>query len=178
MKVIEFGSEFDWDSNLPFQVQENKEYFDTRGLGKYRSGRDALKAIAKFYQNQTKTVLLPALCCESMVSPFVMNGYKPIFYKMNSDYTANVDDIETKLEQNCLLLYMPYFGVEPIDASFLKRWKKLFGIICLEDRTQNALHKKGNVSFVADITISSIRKWLAIPDGDSCGEEKTSLKIS
>lgn len=165
IKVIEFGSEFDWNSNLPFQKNANKEYFDIQNLKKYRSGRDALKAVAQCYQSQTKTILLPALCCESMVSPFVMNGYKPIFYKINADYTADVKDIENKLEKNCLFLYMSYFGIKPFDALVLQRWKEIFGIICIEDRTQNALHKNAKQQFVADVIISSIRKWLAVPDG-------------
>ena len=165
MKVIEFGSEFDWDSNSPFQKKDNKEYFDIENLKKYRSGRDALKAVAQFYQSQTNTILLPALCCESMVSPFVMNGYKPIFYKINIDYTANVEDVESKLEKNCLFLYMPYFGVKPFDDLLLQRWKEEFGVIYIEDRTQNALHKNVQAAFVADVIISSVRKWLAVPDG-------------
>ena len=165
MRVIEFGSEFDWDSNLPFEVHKGKEYFDICGLQKYRSGRDALRAVAKLYQNRTKTVLIPALCCESMVSPFLMNGYKVVFYKMNPDYTANVDDIEIKLQPNCLFLYMPYFGIKPIHTSFLKNWKETFGVICLEDRTHNVLCKKSDRAFIADVTIASIRKWLALPDG-------------
>lgn len=164
MRVIEFGSEFDWDSNLPFLKNADKEYFNVNNLKKYRSGRDALKAVAKFYQTRIKTVLLPALCCESMVSPFVMNGYKLVFYKINANYTANSEDVESKLERNCLFLYMPYFGVKPFEDVLLRRWKEEFGIICIEDRTQNALHKN-QTAFVADVVISSIRKWLAIPDG-------------
>ena len=162
MKIIEFGSEFDWDSTLPFLTDYSKGFFDVNNLQRYRSGRDALKAIAKFYKDRTKTILLPALCCESMVSPFVMNGYKPVFYKTNGDYTANLIDIEAKVEKNCLFLYMPYFGIEPVDFILLKRWKERFNIICIEDRTQNIQYEKDSV---ADITILSIRKWLSVPDG-------------
>ena len=164
MKVIEFGSEFDWEANYPFQTDKNNKYFDFYNMQAYRSGRDALKAIAYSYKAQTKTVLLPALCCESMVSPFLMNGYKPVFYKMNADYTVNVKDIENKIERDCLILYMSYFGVMPISVSQLMEWKKAFSPVFIEDRTHNILHKKED-SFIPDITMASIRKWFALPDG-------------
>ena len=165
MKVIEFGSEFDWDSNVPFQTITGQQYFDECNLQKFRSGRDALKAVAIGFQNQTSTVLLPALCCESMVSPFVLNGYKVVFYKINEDYTADVDDVEKKLEQGCLLLYMSYFGVKPFAVLCLQRWKEQKACVLIEDRTQNALHKMEQQEFTPDVIISSIRKWIALPDG-------------
>lgn len=162
MRIKEFGSEFDWDSNIAF-LKSPAEYISDVNLQKFRSGRDALKAIALFYHHRTKKVLLPALCCESMVTPFLMSGYEVVFYKINSNYTADVDDIEKKLEKGCVFLYMSYFGIDAIDSSYIRSWKRNFEIISIEDRTQNILiEPKG---FLPDITISSIRKWLALPDG-------------
>ena len=176
MKIIEFGSEFDWDSNLPFVAKGSAPYFTEDGLTKYRSGRDALKAVAQAYQHQTKTVLLPALCCESMVSPFVLNGYTPIFYKMESDYTANVADVEKKLEKNCLFLYMSYFGVVPFTGKQLKLWKEKYHCVFIEDKTQNALHETGSKDYAPDVTVTSIRKWLAIPDGGLLWSKVSGIK--
>lgn len=165
MKIVEFGSEFDWLSNDPFITKFNNNFLAGNNAQKYRSGRDALKAVAIAYLKRTNKVLLPALCCESMVLPFTMNGYQPIFYKMNSDYTANVADIEGKIEENCIFLYMSFFGIVPLGQAKLEEWRKRYNAVIIEDRTQNALNNKDNQSFVPDITITSIRKWLAIPDG-------------
>jgi dTDP-4-amino-4,6-dideoxygalactose transaminase len=92
-----------------------------------------------------------------------MNGYKPIFYKVNADYTGNENDVESKLEDGCLFLYMPYFGIKPFKEKTLKKWKKERHIVLIEDTTQNALHKQKRSC--ADITVSSIRQWLSLPDG-------------
>ncbi len=164
MKIAEFGSEFDWNSNDAF-LQNQDDFFSTENLQKFRSGRDALKAVALFYRDQIKTVLLPVLCCESMVTPFLMNGFKVVFYKINSNYTADIDDVEKKIEHKCIFLYMSYFGIESIDISQVMRWKRNFKIIAIEDTTQNVLIKKKCGEWMPDITISSIRKWAAIPDG-------------
>ena len=164
MKTEEFGSEFDWDSNIAF-LQSPVKYINNVKLQKFRSGRDALKAIALFYRQQTKKVLLPALCCESMVTPFLMSGYDVVFYKISSNYAADTDDIEKKIERNCIFLYMSYFGVNSIDDSYIRSWKRDFEIISIEDRTQNILINPETKRYSPDITIASIRKWLALPDG-------------
>lgn len=164
MKIKEFGSEFDLDSNIAF-LQSPAEYISDVHLQKFRSGRDALKAIALFYHRQTKKVLIPVLCCESMVIPFLMSGYEVVFYKINSNYTADVDDIEKNLEKGCIFLYMSYFGIDAINDSYLRKWKRNLEIISIEDRTQNILIERDKKGFLPDITISSIRKWLALPDG-------------
>ena len=70
----------------------------------YRSGGVALKAFARL-GGRTK-VLLPALCCESMVLPFEQNGYTVEFYKLCEDLRADEDDVISKLELGCVLLYM------------------------------------------------------------------------
>ncbi len=164
MKIKEFGSEFDWQSNAPYLRAQEKDCFEYDNVLKFRSGRDALKAVARECKDKTQTVLLPALCCESMVSPFLMNGYKVVFYKVNPDYTADQNDLESKMEQGCVLLYMAYFGIQPIEEGVLKLLKERYNAILLEDRTQNALHKIPQPN-VADFIVISIRKWIAIPDG-------------
>ncbi len=165
MKVVEFGSEFDLNANNAFILSDNNGFFAKQNLRKYRSGRDALKALAIKCSNQTKKVLLPALCCESMVLPFTTNGYQPIFYKLNSDYTANVEDVEKKIEKNCIFLYISYFGIQPFETKYLEKWRTEKGVILVEDRTHNALQTISETNFVPDVTMLSIRKWISIPDG-------------
>ena len=69
-------------------------------------------------------------------------------------------------------MYMPYFGISPFTAAQLKEWKEKYECVFIEDRTQNALHNLEEGEFNPDITISSIRKWLAIPDGGLLWSEK------
>ena len=178
MKIIEFGSEFDLRANDGFTLINNNNFFKKKNVQKFRSGRDALKAIAINFKNKTNKVLLPALCCESMVLPFVMNGYNVVFYKLNPDYTANVEYIETKLEKGCIFLYMSYFGIQPFDLTQLEKWRKQYGVTFVEDRTHNALHNLEESGFVPDLTMLSIRKWIAVLDGGLLwGKDRISANI-
>lgn len=165
--IKEYGSEFDWDSTLPFVTNTYVEHpLKSEAAYLFRSGRDALKAVAIGYAEKHTKALLPALCCESMVSPFTMNGYKVSFYKLNGGCTADVEDIENKLSNDCVFLYMSYFGVKPMSDNALKALKEKFsGAKFVEDRTHNPLHRTGEGSFGADATVISIRKWLSIADG-------------
>lgn len=167
--VREFGSEYDWQANQCFLLPEGTGFADAK---KYRSGRDSLKAVAKEMAGTYEFVLLPALCCESMVSPFTLYGIKPVFYRLNPDYTADIADLESKLSGNTILLYGSYFGIDPISQKELARLRKDFPkALFLEDRTQDILiPRKGG--FAPDVTIASIRKWTAIGDGGLLWSEK------
>lgn len=164
-KVKEFGSEFDWQANTPF-LQRSNDHLLLSQAKKFRSGRDAMKAVAITAKDRYRQVLLPALCCESMVSPFTLHGIKPVFYKMHPDYRANALDVKQKLTEDSILVYGSYFGVEPFDAETLSFLHRLFPhALFMEDRTQDILASRENSSFSPDFTIASIRKWIPIPDG-------------
>jgi dTDP-4-amino-4,6-dideoxygalactose transaminase len=160
----EYGSEFDWESNQNFKdAQRDYHYF--QGGEYFRSGRDALKAIALKCKYQYRRVLLPSLCCESMVTPFEINGYEVIFYKLKADISADYDDILAKLNSQTIFIYMNYFGITSLSELNLEKIKGNFqNVLLIEDKTHDLqMNRKGR--FVPDYTVISIRKWLAIPDG-------------
>lgn len=165
--VKEYGSEFDWDSTLPYISDTYLEHpLKSTTAYLFRSGRDALKAVAQGYSVTHKKIMLPALCCESMVSPFTMNGYDIIYYRLNADCTVNEEDVVSKISNDCIFLYMSYFGVKPMTDIFLSSLREKYkDTKFVEDRTHNALHRVGENTFKADSTVISIRKWLSIPDG-------------
>ena len=165
MKVREFGSEYHWDVNLPFLSAVAPQL----GLERahcYRSGRDALKAVAQLQKSCCDRVLLPALCCESMVAPFVLHGIRPVFYRTNGDYTADFEDVQSKLTNHCILLYQSYFGIPPFSRQQLQLLRKEHpGVLLLEDRTQDLLRPKAAEDCLAHMTVASVRKWTALADG-------------
>lgn len=162
--MLEIGSEFDFDSNNEF-IDINEPTSFLKDAEFYRSGRDALKAIATNYKGNYKRILLPALCCESMVVPFQTNGYEILYYKLNFNLTANVDDVLSKLQSTSLFLYMNYFGIQSFSEEDLQLIKQSFNsVIMIEDRTHDVLFLR-QTCFVPDFTVCSIRKWLALPDG-------------
>ena len=130
---MEYGSEFHARANEPFErafpgfVQDDWQLV--------RSGRDALKALAGLVRGGR--VLLPALCCESMIVPFALNGCEVGFYRLREDLRGDETDVRDKLADGALLLYMPYFGIRPFSDAFLRQLKSCGrGILLAEDRTQ------------------------------------------
>ena len=160
---MEYGSEFDWQSNDAL-ISDVPRCFVQDGWQLYRSGRDAMKAIARIIGGSR--VLLPALCCESMILPFSANGYDVEFYKMNPDLTGDEADVCAKLTDGAALLYMRYFGIRPFTDEFLLSLRESGrGIILVEDRTHDIIIPRGEEGFTPDAVLASLRKWAALPEG-------------
>lgn len=164
--IKEYGYEYD-------AVVEKDIYEQTKGVSAdemfwdaicLRSGRDALKAIAREFS--PTTVLIPALSCESMISPFELYGHKVCFYRLNSDYEIDKQDLESKIpKKEALFLYMNYFGVESISDEALRNLQEKYkNLYFIEDRTHDLLTERSS-TFVPDFTLASLRKWINIPDG-------------
>lgn len=165
----EYGSEHHWQSRQGFEgVTRRREIYAWRF---YRSGRDALKQVARLHRGAT--VLLPALCCESMILPFTLNGCPVAFYKLKPDLTGDEADVLSKAAPGTVLLYMPYFDIQPFTADFLAQLRQN-GVVLLEDRTQDIIVGRP-APFLPDYTVASIRKWAALPEG---GILKTAAVLS
>lgn len=155
----EYGSEHHWQSRRDFEgVTRRREIYAWRF---YRSGRDALKQVARLHRGAS--VLLPALCCESMILPFTLNDCLVAFYKLNPDLTGDEADVLSKAAPGTVLLYMSYFDVRPFSPAFLERLRQS-GVVLLEDRTQDIIVGRP-APFLPDYTVASIRKWAALPEG-------------
>ncbi|EET58752.1 hypothetical protein BRYFOR_09351 [Marvinbryantia formatexigens DSM 14469] len=131
-----------------------------------RSGRDALKAVAREFKSTT--VLIPALACDSMILPFEMYGHKVKYYKLNNDYSINLESLYSLIsneDQTVLFLYMDYFGNKAIADAELEKLRALYpSFVFIEDRTHNLL-VESKYTFKPDFTVASLRKWIDIPDG-------------
>ena len=81
----EYGYEYDATLNeAVWSITQGKTTADQLwGAYCLRSGRDALKAIAREYT--PRIVLLPALACDSMVFPFKLYGHQVQYYKLNKE---------------------------------------------------------------------------------------------
>lgn len=166
--IREYGYEYDAALNESIW-RENKDKLTDDNLWEglsLRSGRDALKVIAREYE--PTYVLLPSLCCESMILPFIMYGHKIIFYKLTEKYKIDIKDVESilyNLKDKTLFLYMDYFGILSIDDDALRSLRKRYSrLVFIEDRTHNLIWESQRV-FEADYVMASLRKWINIPDG-------------
>ena len=167
--IKEYGYEFDAviDEELFNSVKDKTTNSKYQGAYCLRSGRDALKAIAREYKNAL--VLLPALSCDSMVQPFSIYGHKIAFYKYDNRFRIDIVHLKQLIASDnskyILLLYMNYFGHQSISNKSLQSLKKNYpNLIFVNDATHTFLHEDVNKR-MADYVVVSIRKWIAIPDG-------------
>ncbi len=148
----------------------NEKWFGAYAL---RSGRDALKAVAR--EHASSTVYLPSLCCDSMITPFEAYGCKIVFYPLNTDLTVDFFVLLNKLasiEGQKLLLFYDYFSIPMFCEEQLVELKRMFcDLVLIKDITHSLLQAKPSETCV-DYTIASLRKWLAIPDGGLLWENR------
>lgn len=164
--IKEYGYEYDASLDAPlWEITKCKVTHEKLwGAICLRSGRDALKTIAREYK--PTIVFMPALACDSMVVPFEMYGHKVIYYRLTSNYKVDIQQVK-KLVPNkeVLFLYMDYFGILSISDEELYHLKNTFTrMVFIEDRTHNLIWEKVR-QFVPDYTMASLRKWLNVPDG-------------
>lgn len=170
MKVKEIG--YEYEAPLNRELWQKYQGLSTSSLFHnaicLRSGRDALKAVAREYE--PTIALLPSLSCDSMVLPFRLFNHTVVFYKLKEDFSIDEVDLLNKLStlkshKNVLFLYMDYFGNQAMSSRQLELLKEDFSnLIFINDITQAFFaNKKDN--FVPHYVVASLRKWFAVPDG-------------
>lgn len=169
MFIKEYGYEYDALTDEALYRETIGKTATKKYNGAYclRSGRDALKVVAREYKNAT--ILIPALACDSMVQPFEQYNHNVIFYKykdtLEIDFDYLLSLINKYKDSIIIFLFMNYFGIESISRERINNLKKSFGnIVFLNDITHTFPYEKKE-DFIADYTIVSLRKWVNIPDG-------------
>ena len=85
---------------------------DAGGAKFVTSGKRAIAlALQQMKIGKNDKVLLPAYHCIAMVEPVIWVKATPVFYKINSDTSVDLDDIQARLDGSTkLLLVVHYFG--------------------------------------------------------------------
>lgn len=165
----EIGSEF-WLTKVP--IENVKGIPDWVNLWGYNvltsSGRGAISLMLDLVENNvvSKTVLLPAYICESVIIPFVKKGYTCYFYDIDHDLKPNIESIEIYLKEEIgIFLHMGYFGFLTNDNLFdcINQLKRA-GTIIVEDVT-HTLFSQHERYIENDYYIASLRKWMGLPSG-------------
>lgn len=132
----------------------------------FQSGRSAIKALAHMLWERPARVLLPVYTCETVVQPFLDEGWEIDYYLMNHDLSINTQSLLEKSDcfSPTAILIHGYFGF-PTFCNAFEVIKLLHerGIIVIEDITQS-IFSSHHIQ-CADYYVSSLRKFLAIPDG-------------
>lgn len=161
--VKEYGYEYDAapDAELLERTKGKTTANEWMGARCLRSGRDALKAIAREYP--PCVALLPALACDSMVRPFEQYGHRVKYYRIRDDYSIDEESLDFGGER-VLFLYMDYFGRSAISDERLTKLRENRNVVFIEDRTHNLIWERKS-AFRPDYVMASLRKWLPVPDG-------------
>lgn len=164
----EYGYEYDavLDEELFEKTRNMITHEKFMGAMCLRSGRDALKVVAREFE--TTLVLMPALACNSMILPFEMYEHKVKYYRLNRDYSINLESLYSliaNVDIPILFLFMDYFGNKAITDKELEKLHCTYpSLVFIEDRTHNLLVENSR-KFTPDFAVASLRKWVDIPDG-------------
>lgn len=112
-------------------------------------------------------VLLPAYCSASMVTPILLHGAQPIFYRLRPDLSADLDDVAGKLTRKShALLGVNFFGFSQ-DWAALRGLADRTGLVLVED-CAHALFgswRGAPLGSFGDFAIASLTKFLPVWDG-------------
>lgn len=157
----EIGSEF-WKIDIDDKYHNNLEFLN---IGKdYKlvmCGMTAIDYVLNDFDDEKKIVYMPNYCCESMVIPFIDNGYVVEYY--NVDLINNQIDID--LNKNCSVFFgMTYFGYNSTNVDdYIEIFSKR-GVVVIEDITHRIFSRKNHCKY-SSYLIASLRKWFPIYTG-------------
>ena len=125
----EIGSEF-WTIDLNSNDNSLEFLKICRDYQLLMSGRTAIDYVLNDIKDNKKIVYMPNYCCESMVKPFIDNGYQIIYY--NVDVINQKYDVD--LNANCSVFFaMSYFGYsESFMDDYIKEFSKR-NVLIIED---------------------------------------------
>ena len=165
-RVKEIGSSF---SN--YKKGKSKKYplFITKEKGLANNvvflstGRSCVREILKQIKVDEKRAIVPAFTCESVIEPFIEEGYSVDVYSISEDLTVNFGRFEKQIKnfRPTVILFHRYFGFDT--CKEIESYVRNSEIISIEDETQFMFSEPR--STWSDYRLGSIRKWLAIPDG-------------
>ena len=160
----ELGSDFEWVSDSLLLGDSMPPWADAgRAVTYFESGRQALTAVSSQLRGSGRTrLLMPSYFCESMIEPFLRDGW-------HIEFVDVTDDLDVAYEHHLrephlsAVLSMSYFG-----ASESRAWLQALqdmqsaGAAVISDETHRVLSP--GLRF-ADFQIASLRKMLPLPDG-------------
>ena len=76
----------------------------------FSHARTALKfGLLSSIEDKNSYILVPDYICEVVPNTILSNNYKLIYYKLNSDFTPDWEDINNKSKQNISAIMMVHF---------------------------------------------------------------------
>ncbi len=149
------------EENHYFATKRDPKTDDLRYLMSGRCAIDLVLQDLLHKHPEVKTCLLPAYTCETVVAPFIKEGFRITYYDLDDQLRPLPPSPEEAQVDVVLLCH--YFGFQTYDDAFLKS-VLLHHPVVIEDATHNLFSEAGFEAH-AHYVAGSFRKWCAI----SCG---------
>lgn len=151
----EFYEDAAWVSESPALPIEDAIFLN--------GGRACLSVIAEYLcANGVKQILLPSYLCPSILD--VLDHYKIgyTFYKINEDFSIDIDDLISRVIPDQTLYFINYFGFQhsPESLSVLRHLQST-GILLIEDNAQASFEYQ----ISGDFCFNSMRKFCGYDGG-------------
>lgn len=170
---MEIGSNFWIDPNesLDDSSLVSPAFFGFEGTDYswFSTGRSATHYVIKTILTRNphihRLALLPSFTCYTVIEPFINAGFNVEYYDVDKNLHSDGRDIcEKAIDFNAgVILFHHLFGFETVyELDYLSLLRER-GVIIIEDCTQS-LYSTFPRS-ISDYYVSSIRKWLGVPDG-------------
>ena len=173
----EVGSIFPLSDLVIKQAESELSHYTNDRLY-YSLCREALCDIARAFDGKSKTVLIPAYTCQTVITPFEETGCKCEYYSIRRNLRIDTDNLwrAVKKHNPSLVVVHPYFGMDlnEVEMKTLIAIKEQ-GIAIVLDFTQCIFSVK-HYPF-ASFIVASYRKWMPIPDGGYLKNMTSNVKI-
>jgi len=163
--VREIGSDFELveDCYLSSPRMKTLPWEDGSDVTYVESGRQALSIVeTELRKNGHMHLYVPSVFCDSMIGPFVDNGWVITVLPTDNNLSVRPGDLIERVEDGALL-HAPYFGRQdsPVMLEALDEIRQR-GVAVVVDETHRVF---SGPSKVADFRVASLRKLLPLHDG-------------
>ena len=132
-------------------------------------GRTALWLGLQRLHQDHRRVIVPAFLCPTIIPPIRAASMEVGFYDVDEYLEPRVDQIEAllRLDQPAVVLVLHYCGFAPSSLADIATVTRRYGGTLIEDCAHASLSSYGSPSIgsTGDMSIFSLRKEFAIPDG-------------
>jgi len=167
----EIGSNFWLDRHDELEAKEISLDFlqiNIHDVAFLSTGRSAIAFLLEHIglPKDKKVALLPPFTCRTVIQPFMKAGYRVCHYGINEDLTCDADSLVESIEKNqpSIVLVHGYFGFDTLRSiKEVVLDMRSSGIVVIEDITHTMYSSFEHTE--SDYYVSSLRKWVALPDG-------------
>ena len=133
----------------------------------FNQGREAIVAGINALRPKDKCkILLPSYLCESIVTAVKYAGIKYDYYKINEDFSIDLDSLDEMSRSSSIVFIIHYYGF-PQNLNEIKRISKRNNNVLMEDYTHGVFSKYEDkyLGFHGDVGVCSLRKSLPLYEG-------------